>query len=110
MIQWDSTPARSISDRCNDANESSPTFPTYRAFRPHAAHATMALATWPPGRTSELRNSTLELNAGKWGRRIIVSVAFSPTPAISTIGNASSIETLYEKTTRKQEKNAERNV
>src|SRR6202043_2455838 len=37
-------------------------------------------------------------------RRIIVSVALSPTPAMSTRGSPSSIETLYEKTKREKEK------
>jgi hypothetical protein len=64
----------------------------------------MALATWPPGRTSELRNSTLELREGKWGRRIIVSVALSPTPAMSTMGSGPVTGTLYEKTAREQAK------
>jgi len=64
----------------------------------------MALATWPPGRTAELRNSTLELREGKWGRRIIVSVALSPMPAMSTMGSGPVIGTLYEKTAREQAK------
>jgi hypothetical protein len=34
-------------------------------------------------------------------------VAFSPTPAISTMGSASSIETLYEKTAQEQGKRSE---
>src|SRR5579862_1357693 len=85
--------------------ESSPIFPTYLALRPHFEQATIALATWPPGSTSDMRNSTFELNAGKWGRRMTVSVAFSPTPTMSTIGSDSVMQTLYEKTTQSQNEN-----
>jgi hypothetical protein len=37
----------------------------------------------------------LELKAGKCGRRMSVSVAFSPTPTISTTEGVSATETLY---------------
>ena len=77
--------------------------PVYFVFNPHWEQATMALATCPPGRTSAVRNSTFELKAGNWGRRIMVSVALSPTPATSTMGRESGTRTLYEKTTPEQE-------
>ena len=47
------------------------------------------------------------MKAGKWGRRMIVSVAFSPTPATSTMGRTSTIDTLYEKMAQEQEKRVE---
>src|SRR5580704_19698737 len=44
----------------------------------------MALAVWPPARRSADMISTFESSAGKFGRRMIVSVALIPTPTTST--------------------------
>src|ERR1700722_17405214 len=97
MIQWASTPASLKAVCCRPPDESSPIFPPYRVFSPQDEHAEIALATWPPASTSDTRNSTLELNEGKCGSLITVSVAFRPTPTTSTIEREFDTQLLYGK-------------
>src|SRR4029077_87426 len=87
LIQFVSTPSRAISSRWNSPAASSAIFPTYRTRSPHRLHATIALATCPPAFTDAEMISTFESRAGKWGRRMIVSVALIPTPTTSTPGD-----------------------
>ena len=56
-----------------------------------AGLVTMALATCPPASREADSNSSLLLNSGKRGRRMMMSVAFWPMPATSTMGISACI-------------------